>query len=659
MRMKNLLPVLLLSALSALGASAADDPRFVVVSAEHQGIDGNPDYLDLRPDDMTRHLYVWENTALGETLTDSPYEGGEYLRLNVQSGWFGIGFVSDEAVDMSVFARKEMVLHFALRTTATCPLFVQLEGGAYPGSARVNLTGLYDVARDGQWHAVEIPVSAFQAAGLIWAGNVKGKNYFSLVSEGSSPGQKIDIDYIYFHDGEREDGTKWEGLGLGEVSPERPEAFLIASERTDIDGVSVIDLRPDDATRHLYVWENTAEDYQNSDLEAYEGAQFSCLHVTNAAWFGFGVTSDAAADLSAVTKQPYCLRFAVATTSLMPLFVKLEGNNGTSAVVYLQGKYHFRRDGKWHLVQIPMSEFLYQGLDWSAPISGKNYFSLVSEKAQKDYLIAFDAITIEAGGPQPVDDPRPDVNVDDLPDYVLVAVEEGIVPAGKKSLDLRPNGTDINLYVWENTAAENPTVDGEAFEGSQYSSLKIQSAWFGFGIMNSAPYDFTCFQYKDFRFHIALRTTSAMPLELRFEGFGSAVYSVGEKELPRDGKWHSIDIPVADLAAQGLVWDGEQQGMNYFSLVSEASEPGAVLDFDAAYFYSTGESSVATVASEGKLAYSAGTLRAAVGGGEVAVYAVSGQQIYRGHDAEISASGWARGVYIARQGGEVLKFIVK
>lgn len=659
--MKNFISFLAAGILLSASSMQAADPDFVIVSAEHAGIDDNPAYLDLRPNDTTRHLYIWENTATGEIMTDSPYEGGEYLRLHVASGWFGLGFVSDDAVDMSVFSRKNMVLHFAVRTTSTCPLFVKLEGGNYPGSARVDLKGIYDVPRDGQWHAVEIPVSAFQAAGLIWAGNVSGKNYFTLISEGSTPGDVIDLDYVYFHSGTRDDGTTWEGLQLGEVSDQRPTAFLMASEHTDIEGnPAYVDLRPDDVTRHLYVWENTAEIYENNDLVAYEGSQYSCLHITNGAWWGFGIVSDAAVDMSAVTQQPYYLRFAIATTSLMPLFVKLEGNNGTSAVCYLQGKYQFRRDGQWHLIQIPMTDFLYQGLDWSAPIAGKNYFSLVSEQSQADYLVSFDAITIEAGEPQPVDEPRPEVDKSKLADYVLVATEDGFVPEGKNVLDLRPNGSDINLYVWENTAAENPTTEGDAFEGAQYSSLKVQNSWFGFGIMNSGNKDFTCFQYKDFRFHAAFRTTSTMPFELRFEGLGSAVYKVDEKVLPRDGKWHEIDFPVSELEAQGLVWDGEQTGKNYFSLVSELAENGAVLDFDGIYFYATGDKddSVAQVEASATLTFDGKTLRSSKTD-RIVVVNVMGQVVANVVADEVAVDNLQPGLYIARQGNSVVKFIVR
>ena len=663
--MRNVFAIISLAACAAFTLPVyGQNPDYVIVAAEHQNIDHNPAYMDLRPDDVTRHLYLWENTVTGATRTDSPYEGNEYTRLTVNSAWFGLGFISDVPLDLSVFERKDMVLHFALRTTADCPLLVRLEGGTYPGSATVTLSGMYDVPRDGEWHVVEIPVSAFQASGLVWGSYVKNKNYFTLVSEASSPGQVIDLDYIYFHSGTREDGTQWHGLELGEVSGENPVSYLIASEHTGVEGnPDYVDLRPDDVTRHLYVWENTAEEYDNSDLTAYEGSQFSCLHVTNGTWFGFGIISDVATDMSAMYKQPYYLRFAISTTSLMPLFVKLEGNNNTSAVVYLQGKYHFRRDGQWHIVQIPMTEFLNQGLDWHEPIAGKNYFSIVSEKAAKDYLLSFDAVTIEAGKPQSAGEERPDVDVESLPDYVLVATEEGVVPAGKEFLDLRPNGSDVNLYVWENTAVENPTAEGDAFEGAQYSSLKVQSSWFGFGIMNGSPKDFTCFEYKNYNFHIALRTTSMMPIQLRFEGIGQGVYDLDAENLPRDGEWHEVEFPVSDLFAQGLVWEGEQQGVNYFSLVSETAEQGAVLDFDGAYFYATGLKDDAGVAdavsdAESKLLYAGDTLYAA-GEGALYVYSVSGQLVYSGNGGNVSTGGWSSGMYIARQDGTVLKFIVK
>lgn len=52
-RMKNLFTIIAASLLLGTASMAAADPDFVIVSAEHTGIDNNPAYLDLRP--TTRH----------------------------------------------------------------------------------------------------------------------------------------------------------------------------------------------------------------------------------------------------------------------------------------------------------------------------------------------------------------------------------------------------------------------------------------------------------------------------------------------------------------------------------------------------------------------------------------------------------------------------
>ena len=122
---------------------------------------------------------------------------------------------------------------------------------------------------------------------------------------------------------------------------------------------------------------------------------------------------------------------------------------------------------------------------------------------------------------------------------------------------------------------------------------------------------------------------------MRFEGIGQGVYDLDTENLPRDGEWHEVEFPVSDLFAQGLVWEGEQQGVNYFSLVSETAEQGAVLDFDGAYFYATGLKDDAGVVDavsgkENKLLY-AGDILYAAGEGMLYVYSVSGQLVYSGN----------------------------
>jgi len=345
MNLRNLF-IFFLSFVLSLNIQANNLPKFVIVAAEHSSIENNPNYLDLRPNDVDRHMYLWENTVSGTTETDSPYEGAYYSKLVVKSGWFGIGFINDQPIDFSTFAQNNFILHFAIKTTANCPLFVKLESGGYPGFAKVNLSGRYNVVRNGQWHVIEIPMSAFFAQGLVWNGNMSGKNYFTLISEQSTAGQVINLDYVYFYAGTRDDGSVYTD-NIGEVSSSNPTWFVVASEHTDIaNKPEYVDLRPNGSDINMYVWENTAVEAPATG-GAFEGAQYANLKVTApAGWFGFGFTNNVARDFSPFAKQKYTLHFAVKTTSLMPLFIKLEGLNGTTAIGYLTGKFDFSRDGQ-------------------------------------------------------------------------------------------------------------------------------------------------------------------------------------------------------------------------------------------------------------------------------------------------------------------------
>ncbi|MDD4969008.1 MAG: hypothetical protein PHT07_06225 [Paludibacter sp.] len=659
MKLRNLL-VLVASIVYSIQISANTLPKYVIVAAEHSNIENNPNYLDLRPNDVDRHMYLWENMASGTTETDTPFEGASYSKFVVKGGWFGVGFVNDQPIDFSTFAQNDFILHFVLKTTANCPLFVKLESGGYPGSAKIDLKGRYDVPRDGQWHVVEIPMAAFFAQGLTWNGNMSGKNFFTLISEQSTPGQVISLDYVYFFAGVRDDGTVYKET-TGDVSPANPTWYVVASEHTDIaNKPEYVDLRPNGSDVNMYVWENTAVAAAATGAP-FEGAQYANLTVTApAGWFGFGFTNSVARDFSPFAKQKYTLHFAVKTTSMMPLFIKLEGLNGTTAVGYLTGKYDFSRDGKWHEIQIPMSAFFSQGLDWNGNMSGKVYFSLVSEKSDKNVELGFDAVWFRAGDPVSTDPVVVPVDPSTLPDFVLVATEHTNIENDPKYLDLRPNGTDINLNVWENTAT-GIAQEGLAYEGAQYSNLKINSAWFGFGFINTVNRDFTCFKYKNFILHFALKSTSNMPLFVKLEGRGEATVNLtGNYGFARDGQWHKIEIPMSEFFNQGLVWDGPMANKNYFTLVSQTAETNATIGFDYVYFYADKSSAISTVNQEKlQILQNATSIHIAnANNREITIYSIHGKVLYRGTSDIISTVNYPKGIYLIKAGSICTKFIL-
>lgn len=635
---------------------AKDYPHYALALTER--LVNNPaDYLDLSPNDVDRHMYLWESTLDGSSETDSPYEGNSYSKFTVKSAWCGLGMISDLPIDFSTFAHNNFVLHFAIKSTANIPLFIKLESGGYPGNGVVKLTGKYNFTRDNNWHVIEIPLSAFFAAGVRWNGNVSNKNYFTIISEKSTPGQVFCLDDVYFHSGTRLDGTTYTDT-YAEPTPTNPNNYYVAYETLNTE--NSVDLRPDNVTRHLYVWENTATEGPASG-DAYEGGQFASLKLSaTLKWFGFGVVSDNTVDFSPFTKQKYTLQVALRTTSLMPLFIKLEGLNGTTAVCYLSGKYDFKRDDQWHLIQIPMADFLNQGLDWNGTISKNNYFSLISEKSESGAVINFDAIRFIAGEPEAiVVDPVTPPAI--IPERILIATEYGFDPTDPKILDLRPNNVDKFMYVWENTAT-GVAQDGLAFEGGENPNLKINSAWFGFGFVNTTPVDFSFFAFKNYILHFAVKTNAIMPLVILLEGRGEARLNLsGNYAVARDGEWHEVNIPMSEFFNQGLVWDSQMANKNFFSLYSELSKPGDVFAFDDIYYYLDPVQSVKNTNQDiFKIFQDGKTLRIAnQKNQQINIYNLQGVNMYKGVSQNISIEKFPKGVYIVKVGSATNKFIIR
>lgn len=175
-------------------------------------------------------------------------------------------------------------------------------------------------------------------------------------------------------------------------------------------GTIKADLRPDDVGRALYIWDNT---YTGSDGAGknWNGSFEGYLNFTVAApagWSGFGFCiikgSGYEADLTEVDGS-YTMHVAMKSSSDNSHLIVLDGPGGlagricvgSSAFVDNNIPYapykDFARDNKWHLIEIPMSEFFAQGLRYPEPITDGNYWSLLSGNAVGTN-IAMDAIFI-------------------------------------------------------------------------------------------------------------------------------------------------------------------------------------------------------------------------------------------------------------------------
>ncbi|GAB1415874.1 hypothetical protein MASR2M117_12800 [Paludibacter sp.] len=168
------------------------------------------------------------------------------------------------------------------------------------------------------------------------------------------------------------------------------------------------DFTVDDVNNFLYIWNST---YTNATSPGPnwngEIGEYLTLQVGTVGWSGFGFACDPAGnatkDMSAVNAD-YTLHLAMKSTNATTHCIIMEGGDGIAARVavgassFVDGNNitpvytNFVRDGKWHLIEIPMTEFFNKGLRYPAPFKG-NVFALLSG-GTSGVTISLDAIYV-------------------------------------------------------------------------------------------------------------------------------------------------------------------------------------------------------------------------------------------------------------------------
>ncbi|WP_035564477.1 T9SS type A sorting domain-containing protein [Hymenobacter sp. IS2118] len=109
----------------------------------------------------TVNLYRWNNLA-DITPAPAPFEGQEILAVRAGNGadWFGMG-VDNPPLDMSGYAAG--ALKFQYKTTYAGQVKVGIKSGSSESWIDFPVGSVqYGMVRDGSWHQVSIPLSAFQ-----------------------------------------------------------------------------------------------------------------------------------------------------------------------------------------------------------------------------------------------------------------------------------------------------------------------------------------------------------------------------------------------------------------------------------------------------------------------------------------------------------------
>jgi beta-glucanase (GH16 family) len=146
-------------------------------------------------------FFVWENTLVPHPQT--PYEGSESISLQSAPGptWFGAAFTPNVKCNLSAFNNPNGKLRFALKTSATTTFMLGMKSGNMDGVGQKWITfqpgnDPYEFARDGQWHAIEIPLSDMKPEVDL---SEVSQLFQILGTSGPIPG--IEFDDIYFTGG--------------------------------------------------------------------------------------------------------------------------------------------------------------------------------------------------------------------------------------------------------------------------------------------------------------------------------------------------------------------------------------------------------------------------------------------------------------------------
>ncbi len=171
---------------------------------------------DCRPDDMTRFLYIWEGTYVGNTSAGVNSNGvpGAFMSFTVANvGWSGLGIVNNggchfDAIDDTYH------FHLAIKTLDSDPQVIIVGDEDAKAVAKFTLGKtpfndngkiyevLQEITTDGEWNAVDVSVAdlkAYSETGNVGYPNPDFTgNVFAMLS-GGREGTTVDLDAIFFY----------------------------------------------------------------------------------------------------------------------------------------------------------------------------------------------------------------------------------------------------------------------------------------------------------------------------------------------------------------------------------------------------------------------------------------------------------------------------
>jgi beta-glucanase (GH16 family) len=381
-------------------------------------------------------IEVWSNLT---AATSTPFEGSNVLSFTANPGnWFGLGIPTGATNVKNMQNFIDGKLYFHMKTTSNWPFsigFISTMNGNAQASTQTKTVKLdpaapnqYGLVRDGQWHEVAIPLSAF--------GNVEFRsinNMFYIVGDNPSAPVTFALDNIYW-----QDGTK--------ITPQNGDYVLYSDTKTGVDKFD----QPADG--NFFIWEQTLLAQATTPAE---GANVLSFTHNNKGWFGAAFTASAMHNLTAYNNANAKLVLSLKTSdTTTPFYLGMKSGtrdgDGQKWIAFEPGTtpYGFTRNGTWQTVQIPMSDFA----------SGVNLMEVtqVLEILGTGNIanIAIDNIYFTGGGTAEPDGNSPPV---------ANAGADKAVTLPTSSVTLNGTGTDsdgtITAYAWtRQSGPNNPTL---------------------------------------------------------------------------------------------------------------------------------------------------------------------------------------------------------
>ena len=316
----------------------------------------------------------------------------------------------------------------------------------------------------------------------------------------------------------------------------------------------------------LYIWNNMTPATPPAPSEGN-----TCWSFDTAAgnWFGMGVFLSNFRNMKNYSDG--FLHFDIKTTGTASMKVGVKSSRagefwlplGTDAT----SEFGFARDGQWHSIRIPLNRFANTDFRTIHQI-----FMIVGDPAPA-MNVSIDNVWWEPSVT------RPAPAGGNFGIYTETAAHRN---AGQFTL-----GADGNFFVWENTLVPRPQ---NPFEGTE--SISLQSApgptWFGAAFTPNVKHNLSAFDNPNGKLRFALKTSAATKFMLgmksgNMDGVGQKWISFQPGSDPygfvRDGQWHTVEIPLADMKPEV---DLSEVSQLFQILGTTGPIPG--IEFDDIYF---------------------------------------------------------------------------